>query len=84
MDFKINNPAHIFAALLLLGSFILMFGIPLLTFFILIESPMGNITISEIAALGSQLIVIAIFILIPIAWYYLVNNLKLNGISFYA
>jgi hypothetical protein len=36
--------------------------------------------ISESIALGSQLIVIAIFILVPFAWYYFVNNLKLKGI----
>ncbi|OGS40686.1 MAG: hypothetical protein A3K77_01670 [Euryarchaeota archaeon RBG_13_31_8] len=82
MDFKINNPAHIFALLLLLGSFLLIFAIPILTFFILIDSPllMEDLVISEVVALGSQLIVIAIFILVPIAWYYLVNNLKLKGI----
>jgi len=82
MDFKINNPAHIFSLLLLIGSFLLIFAIPILTFFILIDSPllMEDLVISEVVALGSQLIVIAIFILVPIAWYYLVNNLKLKGI----
>jgi membrane protease YdiL (CAAX protease family) len=65
-----------------MGSFLLIFVIPILTFFILIGSPllMEDLVISEIVALGSQLIVIAVFILVPIAWYYLVNNLKLNGI----
>jgi len=82
MDFKIGNPSHIFAALLLLGSLLLIFGIPILTFFILIDSPisMENLAISEIVALGGQLLVIAIFILVPIAWYFFVNNLKFKEI----
>lgn len=78
MDFKINNPSHIFAALLLLGSFLLIFGLPIMTFLYLIESPVSieNLSISEIAAIGSQLFVIAVFILVPFVWYYLVNKLS--------
>jgi hypothetical protein len=66
MDFKFNKPLHIFALLLLLGCFFLIFIFPIITFFILTDSPqlIENLEISEIVALESQLLVIAIFILI--------------------
>lgn len=82
MDFKFDKPSHIFALLLLIGCFFLIFIIPIITFFILIDSPtlIENLQISEIVALESQLLVIAVFILIPFAWYYFVNNLKLKEI----
>lgn len=82
MDFKFDKPSHIFALLLLLGCFFLIFIFPIITFFILIDSPqlIENLEISEIVALESQLLVIAIFILIPFAWYYFVNNLKFKEI----
>jgi membrane protease YdiL (CAAX protease family) len=35
-----------------------------------------DINISESAAIQSQLIIIAVFIFVPISWYYLVNGLK--------
>ncbi len=67
---------------MLVGSYYLIFIIPIITFFILIDSPhlIENLQISEIVALESQLLVIAVFILIPFAWYYFVNNLKLKDI----
>ena len=82
MDFKFNKPSHIFALLLLLGCLFLIFIFPIITFFILVDSPqlIENLEISEIVALESQLLVIAIFILIPFAWYYFVNNLKFKEI----
>jgi len=82
MDFKFDKPSHIFTLLLLLGCFFLIFIFPIITFFILIDSPqlIENLEISEIVALESQLLVIAIFILIPFAWYYFVNNLKFKEI----
>jgi membrane protease YdiL (CAAX protease family) len=82
MDFKFNKPLHIFALLLLLGCFFLIFIFPIITFFILTDSPqlIENLEISEIVALESQLLVIAIFILIPFIWYYFVNNLKFKEI----
>lgn len=82
MDFKFDKPSHIFALLLLLGCFFLIFIFPIITFFILIDSPqlIENLDISEIVALESQLLVIAVFILVPFAWYYFVNNLKFKEI----
>jgi membrane protease YdiL (CAAX protease family) len=82
MDFKFNRPSHIFALLLLLGCLFLIFIFPILTFFILNDSTqlIENLEISEIVALESQLLVIAIFILIPFIWYYFVNNLKFKEI----
>jgi len=82
MDFKFEKPSHIFALLLLIGCFFLIFIIPIITFFILIDSPLliEDLEISEIVALESQLLVIAVFILVPFAWYFFVNNLKLKEI----
>ena len=82
MDFKFEKPSHIFSLLLLIGCFFLIFIIPIITFFILIDSPqlIENLEISEIVALESQLLVIAVFILVPFAWYFFVNNLKLKDI----
>lgn len=82
MDFKFDKPLHIFALLLLIGGFFLIFIIPMITFFLMIDTPnlINNLEISEIVALESQLLVIAIFILIPFAWYYFVNNLKFKEI----
>jgi len=82
MDFRFDKPLHIFALLLLIGCFFLIFVIPIITFFLLIDTPqlIENLEITEIIALESQLLVIAIFILIPFAWYFFVNNLKLKEI----
>ena len=82
MDFKFDKPLHIFALLLLIGGFFLIFIIPMITFFLMIDTPnlINNLEISEIVALESQLLVIAIFVLIPFTWYFFVNNLKLKEI----
>ena len=82
MDFNVGKLSHIFALLLLIGSFLLIFILPIITFFILTDSPylIENINISETVALLSQLPVILVFIVVPFFWYYTVNKLKLKEI----
>ena len=82
MDFSAERPSHILALLLLIASFLLIFVLPIVTFFALLDSPqlLENIDISEISAIASQLVVIATFILVPFAWYFFVNNFGLSGI----
>jgi len=79
MDFKFGKPLHIVAFLLLIADLFLILVLPVITFFIFID--IQNIVIPEIVALITQLFVIIIsFILIPFAWYFLVNNLKFKEI----
>ena len=76
MDFKIDKPSHIFALLLVLVSFFLIFLLPIITFIIALDTNqlIETIDIPEIIAIQSQLLVIAIFILVPLAWYFIVNR----------
>jgi len=76
MDFKFEKPSHIFALFLVLISFFLIFFLPIFTFFVALDTNqlLDNIDIPEIVAIQSQLLVIAIFILVPFAWYYFVNK----------
>ncbi|KYK23056.1 hypothetical protein AYK21_06620 [Thermoplasmatales archaeon SG8-52-2] len=82
MDFNAGKPSHIFALLLLIGSFLLIFILPIITFFFIMDSPnlIENLNISELSAFTSQLLVIAVFILVPFFWYYIVNRLNLKAI----
>jgi membrane protease YdiL (CAAX protease family) len=76
MDFKFEKPSHIFALLLVLISFFLIFLLPIITFIIALDTNelIETIDIPEIVAIQSQLLVIAIFILVPLAWYFIVNK----------
>jgi membrane protease YdiL (CAAX protease family) len=76
MDFKPDKPSHIFALVLLLISILLIFILPLYTFLISFDTTklLESINIPESVAVSSQLLVIAIFILVPFAWYYFVND----------
>jgi len=83
MDFKFEKPSHIFALLLIIGTFFLIFIIPIITFFILIDSTqlIENLEIPEVITIVTQLfIIIILFILVPFAWYYIVNKLKFKDI----
>ena len=82
MDFNFQKPLHILALIILIISFILIFILPALTFFVLLDMPqlLEEINISESVAVLSQLIVIAIFIFVPISWYILVNKLRFKEI----
>ena len=82
MDFSIEKPSHIFALLLLILSFFLIFVLPIATFFILLDAPqlLENIDVSEATAIQWQLVVIAVFIVVPFAWYFIVNRLGIRGI----
>jgi membrane protease YdiL (CAAX protease family) len=83
MDFKPDKPKHIFALLLLLISFFLIFILPISTFILALDTNriLDTINIPEIVAIQSQLLVIAIFILIPFAWYYFVNKSDFKDIK---
>jgi membrane protease YdiL (CAAX protease family) len=82
MDFNSGKPSHIFAFLLLIGSFLLIFAVPIVTFFAVINSPqlIEDLDVSEISAFISQLLVIFVFVLVPFAWYFIVNKLVLKQI----
>jgi len=77
MDFDFKNPLHILALIILSISFFLIFVLPIMTFFVLQDMPnyLEEVDISEIVALQSQIIIIAVFIIVPILWYVLVNKL---------
>ncbi len=83
MDFKFEKPSHIFALLLLLISFFLIFLLPIFTFLIALDTTklLDTIDIPEIVAIQSQLLVIAIFILVPFTWYYIVNKSSFKEIK---
>jgi membrane protease YdiL (CAAX protease family) len=82
MDFSIEKPSHIFAFILLIISFGILFILPVFTFIVLYGSPhlLEEINISETMAIIDQLILLSILILIPFIWYYLVNNLGIKKI----
>jgi len=82
MDFNFQKPLHILALIILIISFILIFVLPIITFFVLQDMPqlLEEVNISEAVALQSQLIIIAVFIFVPISWYVLVNRLKFKEI----
>jgi membrane protease YdiL (CAAX protease family) len=81
MDFKVDKPSHIFALLLLIFSILLVFILPVATFIIMLDHPLSleDIDIPELTAVLNQFIVIATFILVPIAWYFIVNKLSFKG-----
>lgn len=81
MDFSLEKPSHILALLLLIGSILFIFVLPIVTFIVFYGSDyLTEITITEISAIISQLLVIGVFILVPLMWYFLVNRLKIKGI----
>jgi len=82
MDFNAGKLSHIFALLILILGILFIFVLPIVTFFILLDSPqlLESIDVSEVSAIASQLLVIAVFILVPFAWYFIVNKSGLKGI----
>ena len=83
MDFNFGKPSHVLALLLLIGGFFLIFVLPIITFILMINYPnlFETIEISESIAIQSQLILIAIFIVVPFIWYFLVNKFSFKDIS---
>lgn len=87
MDFNIKKPAHIFAFIGLLASFLLFIGSPLISLFSSSQIPViytPSMTsfqklILEITLLFFQLFFVFIgFIFVPILWYKLVNKISLK------
>lgn len=85
MDFNIRKPAHILAFLMLLVSFIVIIILPILTFINVgpsVDDPEiaeSLQLLNEVFILIFQLILaLVLFILIPIFWYLLVNNLSVK------
>jgi len=94
MHFTYKKPSHILALILLIGAFILIIGMPLLTVFNLLPSTSEATTMIEdiqgpfqalfdvIMLLMSIVLFIIVFILIPFAWYALVNKANLKEILY--
>ena len=90
MDFNYKKPSHYFALLLVAFTFLAFIVIPIFSFFGLsLNNQPGQIgEISDsigiffgIIILIIQLVlVITLFILVPILWYYLVNNYNISVI----
>jgi membrane protease YdiL (CAAX protease family) len=82
MDFNFKNPLHILALIILSLSFFMIFVLPIMTFFVLQNMPnyLEEVNISEIVAIQSQIIIIAVFIIVPILWYVLVNKIGIKEI----
>jgi membrane protease YdiL (CAAX protease family) len=87
MDFNIKKPTHLFALIVLIGSFLLFIGYPLISLFLSSQTQViytqsmtsfQKLTL-EISLLFFQfLFVFAGFILVPVLWYKLVNQISLK------
>ncbi len=88
MDFNIRKPTHIFALIMIIITFLIFIFLPLLTYFGMSFSTQTNqingtqgsfgIIFEIILLLFQILIVIGLFILVPILWYFIVNNFSIN------
>jgi len=87
MDFDIKKPTHLFALILLLGSFILFIGYPLISLFSSSQvpllytqsmTPFQKLTFEIFLLFFQFLFVFAGFILVPVLWYKLVNQISLK------
>jgi membrane protease YdiL (CAAX protease family) len=85
MEINIGKSSHILAIIILLVGFILVFVSPIVTYFMVLNSPqlIQEIEISEYTAILSQLILMAVLVLVPISWYILVNRLKSKQMLFH-
>jgi membrane protease YdiL (CAAX protease family) len=87
MDFDIKKPTHLFALIVLIGSFLLFIGYPLISLFLSSQTQViytqsmtsfQKLTL-EISLLFFQLFfVFAGLILVPVLWYKLVNQISLK------
>lgn len=87
MDFDVKKPTHLFAFLLLLGSFLLFIGYPLISLVLPSETTVQipqsmtsfqKITFEMVLLFVQLLFVFAGLILVPLLWYTLVNHLSLR------
>ena len=75
MEFNIRKPLHIFALLVLIFVFIILFILPILSFIGVTPSAQTvNIELTEFIILISSIITIVIFVGTPFIWYLLVNR----------
>jgi membrane protease YdiL (CAAX protease family) len=84
MDFNIRKPLHLFALILIIFSFIVVIGLPILSFFEILPSTQSeqfediaetiNLFVEILAVIFQLVIAFIFFILIPILWYVMVNN----------
>ncbi|VVB62149.1 CAAX protease self-immunity [uncultured archaeon] len=87
MDFDFKKPTHLFALIVLLGSFLLFIGYPLISLFSTSQTleiynqsmtPFQKLVI-EVTLLFFQLFFVFVgLILVPILWYKLVNKISLK------
>jgi len=88
MDFNVKKPSHIFALIMLSVSFLVFIVLPIFSYFGMLSStqtdqiidiPESSRVLFEITLLLFQIIfVIALFIIVPFLWYFLVNRLTLK------
>ena len=85
MEIDIGKSSHILAIIILIAGFILVFVSPIVTYFMVLNSPqlIQDIKISEFTAIFSQLILMAVLVLVPISWYIFVNRLKSKQMLFH-
>ena len=91
MDFNFRKPAHIFVLLMVLGSFILLIGIPVLSFVgVFGATDTSQMTeysgllklFVEIFLVVPQIVLFVVFmIIVPVLWYFLVNRLTAKEIK---
>ena len=77
MDFNIRKPAHIFALLAILLTFLFLYVLPLLSLLNFLP-PANSITLTEPIILISSIITVLIFVGIPFLWYLLVNGFSIR------
>jgi membrane protease YdiL (CAAX protease family) len=88
MDFTFKKPSHLFALFLMLLTFTFIIIVPYLSFFDVISSEnsreLENLSESmffQVSILIFQLLlIIGLLVIIPVIWYYIVNNYDLQKI----
>ncbi len=88
MDFDIKKPTHLFALLMIIGSFTVFLAVPILSYFLIFEtnqmdyitdfSPLFRMIFEIFALLIQASLVILFMIFSPYIWYTLVNGLSLK------
>jgi membrane protease YdiL (CAAX protease family) len=88
MDFTLKKPSHLFALFLMLLTFTFIIIMPYLSFFDVISSEnsieLENLSESmffQLSVLIFQLLlIVGLLVIIPVIWYYIVNNYDLQKI----
>ena len=90
MQFDIRKPSHIVSLILLLGSFFVLIGVPILSFVGVLESDTSQISdfpetlkvFIELFLLILQILLfIVLMIVVPLIWYFFVNKFTISKIK---